>query len=297
MNGPALTSQAAWWRQLDSHQWFVFLIASSAWFFDCLDQRIFSLARNPALAALLPADTPAGVVQATGKDVTAVFLLGWGLGGLVFGALGDRHGRAKMLKITVLIYSVCTGLTYFSRSYVDFAVFRFLTGVGVGGVFGLAVALVAETVPEGARAGALAMLQILSALGNISAALLNSLFAHWQRTQVIGEGWRWLFLVGAVPAAMVLLTGNRLREPVRWLQLKSVGGLPTGPILAPYVRLLREQRWRKNLAIGAILASTGVIGLWAIGKYRLTSNIRIQLHLRARRRNVRSRLAHRQRHH
>ena len=136
-----------WVRQLTPYHWLVFIIACAAWFCDCLDQRLFSLARNPALKALMPS----GDVQAMGKEVTALFLVGWGVGGLLFGPLGDRFGRAKMLTLTVLIYSLFTGLTFFSHRYWDFALYRFLTGMGVGGVFGLAVALIAETLPAGAR--------------------------------------------------------------------------------------------------------------------------------------------------
>src|SRR6188768_3159811 len=145
----------SWTADLTSYHWFVFLVASAAWFFDCLDQRLFSLARIPALRSLMPPDTAPGVIQATGKDVTAMFLVGWGVGGLIFGALGDRYGRARMLTVTVLIYSIFTGLTFFSHTYLDFAACRFLTGLGVGGVFGLAVSLIAETLPESSRTGAL----------------------------------------------------------------------------------------------------------------------------------------------
>src|SRR6186997_2096123 len=136
-----------WWAEMTRYHWFVFIVASGAWLFDCLDQRLFSLARIPALRTLM-VGTEEGVVQATGKEVTAVFLIGWGIGGLIFGALGDRYGRARMLNLTVLIYSLFTGLTFFSRTYIDFAICRFLTGLGVGGVVGLAVALMAETFPE-----------------------------------------------------------------------------------------------------------------------------------------------------
>src|SRR4029079_5741229 len=125
-------------------------------------------ARIPALRTLM-LGTEEGVVQATGKEVTAVFLIGWGIGGLIFGALGDRYGRARMLNVTVLVYSVLPGLPCFSHPYVAFAICRFLTGLGVGGVFGLAVSLMAETLPETARAGALGMRQILSTAGNVPA--------------------------------------------------------------------------------------------------------------------------------
>ncbi|RYD32930.1 MAG: MFS transporter, partial [Verrucomicrobiaceae bacterium] len=82
-----------------------------------------------------------------------------------------------------------------------------------------------------------------------------------------GEGWRWMFLVGALPALMLLFTHKRLKEPEPWLRLKEQGLLPKGSLFAPYSALLADKRWRKNLVIGALLASTGVIGLWAIGEY------------------------------
>jgi MFS family permease len=255
-----------WTHELNGYHWFVFLVASAAWFFDCLDQRLFSLARPDALVVLM---AKGGDPQSVGKVVTALFLIGWGVGGLVFGPLGDRYGRSKMLTFSVLIYSACTGLTFFSQSYVDFALFRFLTGVGVGGVFGLAVALIAESLPGSARAGALGMLQILSTIGNIAAALFKMLFDHLQELEIIrpGTGWRWMFLVGALPALLVVLTMKYLREPEPWLRLKAEGNLPKGSIWEPYRGLLADDRWRRNLVVGALIASTGVIGLWAIGEY------------------------------
>ena len=259
----------SWWKQLSGYHWFVLLVASAAWFFDCLDQRLFSLARVPALVELmkLPASDPA--LQAYGKVVTACFLIGWGIGGLIFGALGDKFGRAKMLTLTILIYSAFTGLSYFSQTKVDFTIFRFLTGVGVGGVFGLAVALIAETVPDGARAQSLGLLQILSTIGNITAGFakmgIDALEAN--HTIAAGSGWRWMFLIGAVPALMIIFTRGYLKEPEKWLRLKEQGLLPKGGLFAPYSALLAQARWRKNLVFGALIASTGVIGLWAIGEY------------------------------
>jgi len=270
MSNPALSDKPAvsWWKQLTHYHWFVFIVASAAWFFDCLDQRLFSLARIPALTELMPGATPAEVA-AEGKVVTALFLIGWGIGGLIFGALGDRYGRARMLTITVLIYSVCTGLSFFSHFYWDFAIFRFLTGIGVGGVFGLAVALIAETVPDGARAGALGMLQILSTVGNISAGLVKAQIDSFEASKVIsaGDGWRWMFLVGAVPAFLVFFIRKYLKEPESWMKLKAEGKLPKGSIWSPYGKLIGNARWRRNLIVGAIIASTGVVGLWGIGEY------------------------------
>lgn len=278
-----------WARQLTPYHWFVFVIASAAWFFDCLDQRLFSLARIPAIESLMqstiaPTEADTGFiasakrwflhdgdVQAMGKDVTALFLIGWGIGGLIFGALGDRYGRAKMLTITVLIYSFCTGISFFSHTYWDFALARFLTGVGVGGVFGLAVALIAETLPDTARSGALGWLQILSTVGNLSAGLVLSVITSLVASGAIetGNGWRFMFLVGALPALLVVFTMKFLKEPEPWLRAKEEGRLPKGSILTPYRDLVAEKRWRRNLIVGALISSAGVIGLWAIVEYAI----------------------------
>ncbi|MHA3770378.1 MFS transporter [Verrucomicrobiota bacterium sgz303538] len=263
------TSSQPWWRQLTGYHWFVFIVASAAWFFDCLDQRLFSLARIPALSALMQLPGANENVQSFAKIVTAFFLIGWGVGGMIFGSLGDKYGRAKMLAITILIYSLFTGLSFFSHNKVDFALFRFLTGLGVGGVFGLAVSLIAETVPSGARVQALGMLQVLSTIGNVSAGFAKMWIDSLEASHTIapGQGWRWMFLIGAVPALMVVLTKKYLKEPEPWLRLKEQGLLPKGGIFAPYKGLLGDARWRKNLIVGAIIASTGVVGLWAIGEY------------------------------
>ncbi len=255
-----------WWRQLTGYHWFVFIVASAAWFFDCLDQRLFSLARIPALKALMPGDP---TVQEFGKVVTALFLIGWGIGGMIFGSLGDKFGRARMLTLTILIYSIFTGLSFFSLSKWDFAAYRLLTGLGIGGVFGLAVALIAETVPDGARAQSLGLLQVLSTIGNLTAGAAKFFIDNAEAAGHIakGQGWRWMFLIGALPAAMVILTGKFLREPEPWLQLKRAGLLPKGGLFAPYRALVADTRWRKNLIVGALIAATGVVGLWAIGEY------------------------------
>ncbi len=265
----SLSPNVPWYKQLTGYHWFVLIIASAAWFFDCLDQRLFSLARVPALQTLMNLPPSSPELQGYGKVVTACFLVGWGVGGMIFGALGDKYGRARMLTLTILIYSAFTGLSYFSQTRWDFTLFRFLTGVGVGGVFGLAVALIAETVPDGARAQSLGMLQILSTIGNITAGFAKMTIDSMETSHTIaaGTGWRWMFLIGAVPAGMIFFTRGHLKEPASWLRLKEQGHLPQGSILTPYANLLGDSRWRFNLIIGALIASTGVVGLWAIGEY------------------------------
>ena len=112
-----------------------------------------------------------GQVDWYGGIATTIFMIGWALGGFFFGVLGDKIGRAKTMMLTVLCYSAFTGLErVFGRSVWDFAVYRFLTGLGVGGQFAVGVALVAEVMSDRARPFALGWLQALSAVGNMLAA-------------------------------------------------------------------------------------------------------------------------------
>lgn len=256
-----------WWRDVTPYQWFVFAVVSGAWLFDNLDQRLFSLARIPALTNLMAGTSPLEV-QAFAKIVTALFLIGWGIGGLTIGALGDRFGRVRLLTIAICIYSVGTGLTAICGTGWHFAILRFLTGLGIGGVFGLAVAILAETVSGAARLAMLALLQVLSTVGNIGAALIKMGVDLLAANGVVATdgSWRWLFALGAIPALFAVASGFFLKESDAWLRLKRTDSLPKG-WFGSYGQLLSDREERRNLLIGTLLAVAGVMGLWGIGEY------------------------------
>jgi MFS family permease len=255
-----------WWQSLTRYQWFVFIAASLAWLFDCLDQQLFIAARSFAMESLMPPGTDKTVLGEYGRYATAIFVAGWATGGLIFGAVGDRIGRAKTLTLCVLMYSVFTGLSALSRGWVDFAVYRFVTGLGVGGVFGLAVALVADGMPDRSRAGALGMLQALSAIGNIAAALISM----WASGRVLSgairpdQAWKIMFLIGAFPAFLCVFLQVKLKEPEKWVAAREAGRL-TGAAFGSYTSLFGDVRWRGPALFGMMLCVSGVIGLWGIG--------------------------------
>jgi len=263
MSSTNTAQDGPWWKQLNGYHWFVFGVAALGWLFDCLDQQLFTLSRGPAMKALLK-DGQDPLVW--GGYATSVFLAGWATGGLVFGVLGDRIGRAKTMMITILIYSLCTGLSALSQGFWDFAFYRFITGLGVGGEFAVGVALLAEVMPASARSGALGTLQALSALGNISAALIGMGMANLEKTGVItlGNSWRWMFVIGAIPASLALVIRMRMKEPERWQQMKDSGELDKHSAFT-YAELFRDPRWRKHAILGMLLVCSGVIGLWGIG--------------------------------
>ena len=252
-----------WWKALNRYHWFVLIVAALGWLFDCLDQQLFLLARRPAMEDLL---TSGQNIDEYAGYATAIFVLGWATGGLIFGSLGDRIGRAKTMVITILIYSACTGLSAFSKGFVDFAFYRFLTGLGVGGEFAVGVALVAEAMPDRARPHALGLLQALSAVGNVAAALIEMSLSTIERSGGLSgslEKWRLMFLVGALPALLALLVRWKLKEPEKWQRMKEQSS-SSSTMAGSYAALFRDPRWRKNALIGLVMACTGVIALWGI---------------------------------
>ncbi|PZU57004.1 MAG: MFS transporter [Sphingobium sp.] len=257
-----------WWKGITAYQWLVFAVASGAWLFDTMDQRLFSLARVPALGDLMGLPPSHIDVQAFAKVVTAVFLVGWGLGGLIIGPLGDRYGRVRLLAISILLYSICTGITALCQTAVEFAALRFITGLGIGGVFGLAVAIIVDTVDGRARLAMLAGLQILSTVGNVGSAFVKMGVDDLARQDVIAADavWRWLFAIGALPALIAIVALVGLNEPRPWRDRMAQGKLPRGAFGA-YVDLFGNRQERRGLLIGSLLAIAGVIGLWGIGEY------------------------------
>jgi MFS family permease len=261
-----------WWRLLTRYHWFVLVVCALGWLFDTMDQQLFNIARRSAMQKLLepePGVAPSNeTVAEYAGFATSIFLFGWGTGGLIFGVLGDLIGRARSMMITILLYSVFTGLSALSWDFKSFALFRFLTGLGVGGEFAVGVALVAEVMPDRARPFALGLLQALSAVGNITAALTGIVLAYLGRAGIIGEPWRVMFVVGAVPAFLAAFVFLRLREPERWRQLAARNSA-IDRLRSYFGELFSNPRWSRNAVIGLLLASSGIIGLWGIGFFSI----------------------------
>jgi MFS family permease len=286
------TSNAAndprpWYQQLNRYHWFVLIVAALGWLFDTMDQQLFVLARTPAMTSLLGSALPnpenesdpdqkanveaerRDMLDLYGKIATAVFIVGWATGGLIFGMFGDRWGRARTMMITILIYSLFTGLSSLSVTVWDFMLWRFITGMGVGGEFAAGVSLVAEVMPAAARPFALGLLQALSAVGNMAAAGFSFLLPPQIEVQGV-QGWRWLFLVGILPAFLVIVIRRSLKEPESWQRAKEA--IDRGEVtdemhrqMGDIKEMFRDRRWRHHTIIGVLLAVTGVLGLWGVG--------------------------------
>jgi MFS family permease len=261
-------STGRYFEGLTSYHWLVVIIASCGWLFDCMDQRIFILARESALRELLQNDAEALAATKTYAGyATTSMILGWATGGIIFGMMSDKVGRVKTMVATLLVYSGFTGLSGLAQGWVDFTIYRFLVGLGVGGMFGAATALVAESVPSAFRAIALGTLQALSAVGNIIGSLI-SLQVPPGATAFLGDlsGWRVLFFIGVLPALLVAPIVFLLKEPDSWLKAKAEAsaGAVRHQVGSP-LELFRDVRWRRNTVVGIFLGVSGMIGLWGIG--------------------------------
>jgi MFS family permease len=268
---PAVTSNRnaaalPWFRQLNGYHWLVLIVATMAWSFDCLNQQIFNLARTPAMADLLGASPDDPAVTYYGNLGTSMLLIGWATGGIIFGVLGDRIGRAKTLLIMILAYSLSTGLCGLSQSVWHYITFAFITGVGAGGIFPVCCTLVAESLPDSTRPQALGMLQTFSAVGNVSAGVIWLLLVQAWSRHMIARDWPWLFCVGIVPALLSIIVARRIREPEVWLKARREAraeARKAGSLL----ELFSDRRWAPRAAVGLCLAVSGVVGLWGIGVF------------------------------
>ena len=254
-----------WFQYMTRYHWLVFVVATCGWLFDCMDQRLFILARQPALRQLMPEGTAREIIDFYGGIATSSMVIGWATGGLIFGILSDRIGRVKTLVITLFFYAGFTGLSALSISWWDLVLYRFLVGLGVGGQFAAAATLVAESMPEQARAQALGTLQALSAVGNITGSAISIAIPPDLLFMGSIPGWRVLFMIGVLPALLAIFMIRHLKEPERWREARDAAARGETRSMGSIKDLFGERRWRRNTLVGVTLAVVGVVGLWGIG--------------------------------
>lgn len=241
-----------WYQGITGYQWLVLVIASAGWVFDVYEGQIFNITRGQMLEDILGTSGDQLDVKKYGDIFLGVFLLGGTFGGLLFGSLADRYGRRPIMIITILMYSLFSGLTFFATSLWQVAVLRFLVAMGVGGEWAVAAALVAEVFPTRARAQASGIFHASSVLGTWMAAI-----AGW----AVGTQWRYAYLFGVLPALLILWVRASVREPDQWQARKAEKGSTQ---LGSYTDLLFNATWNRNAFLGMLLAAVGLGTFWAV---------------------------------
>ena len=244
-----------------SAKWKVLIAAFLGWMFDGMEMGIFPIVARPALQEMQQA---AGIVGegfiATWMGwVTAFFLLGAALGGLVFGWLGDKIGRVRAMSASILTYSVFTGLCYFATEPWHLGALRFVAALGMGGEWSLGVALVMEVWPGKYRpllAGA------IGAASNVGFGLIAFLSIMFPVSQ---DSWRWIMLVGAGPALLTFFIRLFVPESPRWKESVQQGpSRPLAEIFGP--ALLKKTVLAISFASIALIVTWGAVqwmALWA----------------------------------
>ncbi len=183
--------------------------------------------------------------------IGSMFLLGWMIGGILFGFLGDHFGRIKAFVFAVALYSVLNILISFTHNWLLVVLLRFISGLGVGGTLVLATILVAEVWPPKSRAIALGFLAVTFPVGIIFTGIANNIFGDW----------RMAFLPGIIPLIASFAALAFLNESQEWTSLKKQSGNSNQP--GRYLALF-DRANKKNIIHGSLIFGAMLIGLWAI---------------------------------
>jgi MFS family permease len=254
----APSSPQKWYEGVTRYQWLVLIVASLGWMFDAFEGQLYNITRGDMLPDLLRHDQPgiAGealntAVRAWGERFLGIFLIGGTLGGWIFSSLADKWGRKPVMALTILFYSIFSGLTAMATELWHVGALRFLVAMGVGGEWAVGAALVAEVFPKHARE---------RAGGIFHAASVGGVWLAAAAGLVVGTQWRLAYLVGVVPALLVLWVRVSIREPESWQHAKETKSDRMGS----YRELLGVPRWRSRAIGGALLAMVGLATFWGV---------------------------------
>ena len=243
---------------LTTFQWKVFLVTWLGWALDATDFGLFSFVLRPAVTELLGGHATPAQIGSLGGYLAMAGLLGWAIGGFIFGILADYVGRVRTLAISILVYSVFTACQGLSQTPFQLGLFRFLGGVGTGAEVVVGISLVAEVFAETHRAKVLGIMMTGGAFGALIGGSVYSLVGPY--------GWRAVFFVGIIPALLLLLLRRGVHEPdhfnivqARRAALKASGAVATGDDQA-FMRFSFFQLFSKELRF-----STGVGLLFCVG--------------------------------
>lgn len=240
-----------WYYGISRYQWLVLVVASLGWVFDAFEGQLYNITRGDMLPDLLGVAADHPDVKTWGEKFTGIFLVGGTLGGWLFSSMADKWGRKPVMALTILFYSIFSGMTAFASEIWQVGLLRFLVAMGVGGEWAVGAALVAEVFPAHARERASGIFHTTSVAGIWLAAAAGL---------AVGTHWRWAYMLGVIPALLVLWVRVGIQEPESWKQARSSKAERMGS----YVELLSTPRWRWNAIFGALLAMVGLATFWCI---------------------------------
>ena len=247
---------------MNAYQWTVIFAAWLGWGFDVFDGLLFNYVAPNCVPTLLgltigSPEAKSATLQWTGI-LTSVLLIGWAVGGVIFGKVADKIGRTRTLLLTMLLYAIGTAACAFAPNIWFLMVCRIIASLGIGGEWAAGAAMVAEVVPEKRRVEAGAFLYTSAPMG-----LFLATFLTFQITGVYfndpAVSWRYVFLCGLIPAGAAFLVRVFVKEPERW---KRVAGEQTAKI----AELFSPQYLRLTIS-GFCMAITALIMWWSCNAF------------------------------
>jgi MFS family permease len=210
MHTDAVGLSSPWYRSLNREQWRVLLASNLAWLFDGFEIYALFLTVGFALHQLLETAEYAAIPRYAGY-VLATTVFGWATGGVIGGIIADYLGRKRTMMLAILAYSLTTGLSAIAWNWESFAVLRFLVGVGIGSEWATGASIVSELWPDHARGKGGGLLQSGAGIGSFLASGVWLVLGGWGP-----NAWRWMYLVGILPALLVLWIWRSMPESSRW---------------------------------------------------------------------------------
>src|SRR6266852_6077064 len=232
-----------WPSQITAAERKSLLAGGLGWMLDAMDVMLYSLVLTYLIREFSMDTRTAGFLN-------SLTLVASAIGGLLFGVVADRIGRTRSLMVSILVYSLASAACAFSHSVTQLAVFRFVLGLGMGGEWTAAAALIAETWRPEHRGKALGVMQSAYAIGEAIAALVV-------RLVLPNFGWRAVFLVGVLPALLAFWIQSSVPEPTLWSERRSATQRP------PLKRLLSPQVLRSGL-LATAMNTCALFGYWGL---------------------------------
>ncbi|HMF02799.1 MAG TPA: MFS transporter, partial [Terriglobia bacterium] len=224
------------------YQWLVLFAAWLGWGFDIFDGLLFNYVAPNCVPTLLglqigSPEARAATLRYAGI-VTSVLLVGWAIGGILFGRICDRIGRTRTLLLTMAMYAIGTALCAIAPNMAFLILFRVIASLGIGGEWAAGASMVAEVVPERRRVEAGALLYTSAPMG----LFLATYVTYWIQGVALPSrpevAWRYVFLFGLVPAAVAFVVRFFIKEPERWKKV-SVAATPSlSELFSPQFRTI-----------------------------------------------------------
>jgi MFS family permease len=272
---PPATVQGPWYRSLTRQQWNVLVATNLGWLFDGFENYALILTAGPALRQLLDPSLHGQIPFYIGA-IIGINLLGWGIGGMLGGIAADYFGRKRVMIVSIIAYSVLTGASAFSFSWISFAVSRFMVGVAVGSEWATGSSMIAELWPDHARGKGAGLMQCGLGIGFFVASLV------WLFVAPLGpDSWRYMFLIGVLPALLTLWIRRAIPESKLWeetsrkrqaAQDRRKAGSALSETDANLVRftlfdLFADAGSRKRTIIVFLMSLTTTVGFWSISTW------------------------------